>query len=105
MSQARLGDVSRQKARHSLGILKYTQCFGFILDLDVGMYFCLENCKGDCPIKICLLVCVLKFVSETFSTFKWERRKPISRFHVGLESVGKNGISSAVFFLLPFLSG
>lgn len=52
-----------------MGIFKYTLCFGITLDLDIGMYFCLENCKGDCQMKTCLLVCVLKFVGETSSSF------------------------------------
>lgn len=47
LSQARLRDASRQKARGSVGIFEYVLCFGITLDLDAGMYFCLENCKDD----------------------------------------------------------
>lgn len=62
-----------------MGFFKYILCFGIILDLDVGMYFCLDDCKDDCQIKTYLLVCVLKFVGETVSSF-WVGKEVSYRF-------------------------
>lgn len=59
--------------------LKYMLCFGIILDLDVSMYFCLDDCKDDCQIKTYLLVCVLKSVGETISSF-WAGKEVSYRF-------------------------